>query len=65
MQEASALDGSSELGDVLIDLLDKRAQNTKSVGRLLGRLRGNVLGGLVLRDGKIKVFPATWRVEQI
>jgi hypothetical protein len=55
----------NELGDVLIELIDKKADNARSVGKMLGRIRGVVLGGLTLRDGKTKVFPAKWRVEKI
>lgn len=56
---------TTELGDLLVELLDKQAQSPKSVGRLLGRLRGIVLDGLVLRDGKTKVFPTKWRIEGV
>jgi hypothetical protein len=66
MKEAfGGLDGSSEIGNVLIDLLDKRATNAKSVGRLLGRLCDVVLGGLTLKKGRLKIFPATWRIEEV
>ena len=55
---------SLELGDVLIDILDQRAKSPKSVGKLLGRLRDVVLRGLTLKDGKLKTFPAKWRIEK-
>ena len=70
MQEAFGNDRNfdgvpSELGEVLIELLDKKARSSKSAGRLLSRLEGVVLGGLVLREGKIKTFPKKWRIDKV
>ena len=54
----------SELGEVLIELLDKKARSSKSVGRLLSRLVDVILGDLVLREGD-KAFPKKWRLDKV
>lgn len=59
-------DGScSELGSVLEEILDRRARSTRSVGRLLGRLRNVILGGLALRVGRFSTSITKWRIEEV
>ena len=58
----SEFDGQvyGELGEALTDLLDNRAKNTKSIGKLLSRLKNVVLNGLVLKPGSAR----KWFIEK-
>ncbi len=55
---------TSSLGEILLELLDNKARNPRTVGRFLATLKNVILGGLVLKTNFFASTMIKWRVEK-